>query len=121
VSPKRFKVRRRSRTAARIRWRLSERSRVTLRIDRARPGFRRGGRCVARRPRTGRIRRCTRYTRVGSFTRTRQAGRATVRFNGYMRSRALRPGRHRLTAIPRDTAGNRGRAKQTSFRVLRRG
>jgi hypothetical protein len=121
VSPKRFKVRRRSRTAARIRWRLSERARVTLRIDRARPGFRRGRRCVAGRPRAGRIRRCTRFTRVGSFTRTRQAGRATMRFNGYVRRPALQPGRHRLTAIPRDTAGNRGRARQTSFSVLPRG
>ena len=34
----------------RIRWRLSEPARVRLRVDRVRPGFRRGGRCVARRP-----------------------------------------------------------------------
>jgi hypothetical protein len=121
VSPRRFAVRRRTRTAARIRWRLSEPARVTLRVDRARRGFRRGGRCVARRPRTGRIRRCTRFARVGSFARTRQAGRATVRFNGFVKGRRLRPGRYRLTAIPRDAAGNRGKAKRATFRVRRRG
>jgi hypothetical protein len=121
VSPKRFAVRRRSRTATRIRWRLSERARVTLRVDRARPGFRRGGRCVARRPRAGRIRRCTRYTRVGSFTRTRDAGTARLRFNGHLRGRALRSGPHRLTATPSDMAGNRGNTRRTSFRVQRRG
>jgi hypothetical protein len=71
-------------------------------------------------PRTGRIRRCTRHTRVGSFRRTRNAGRSTARFNGYVRRRALRPGRYRLTATPRDLAGNRGSAKRTSFRVLSR-
>lgn len=120
VSPTRLAVRRRSRTAARIRWRLSERSRVTLRIDRARPGFRRGRRCVARRPQAGRIQRCTRFTRVGSLTRTRNAGGSTVRFNGYVRRRPLQAGRHRLTAIPRDAAGNRGRAKRERFRVVRR-
>jgi hypothetical protein len=121
VSPRRFVVRRRTRTAARIRWRLSEPARVTLHVDRARPGFRRGGRCVARRPRTSRIRRCTRFARVGSFTRTRQAGRATVRSNGFVNGRRLRPGRHRLTAIPRDAAGNRGKARRTAFRVRRHG
>jgi hypothetical protein len=100
VSPKRFTVRRR---ATRIRWRLSERARVTLRINR----------CVAR--------RCTKTKRVGSLTRTRDAGKATLRFNGRLRGKALRAGRYRLTAIPRDMADNRGSTKRTSFRVKRRG
>jgi hypothetical protein len=100
VSPKRFKVRRR---ATRIRWRLSERARVTLRVNR----------CVNR--------RCTRTKRVGSFTRTRNAGKTTLRFHGRLRGKALNAGRYRLTAIPRDMAGNRGSTKRTSFRVKRRG
>ena len=100
VSPKRFTVRRR---ATRIRWRLSERARVTLRVNR----------CVNR--------QCTRSKRVGSFTRTRDAGKATLRFHGRLRGKALRAGRYRLAAIPRDMAGNRGGTKRTSFRVKRRG
>jgi hypothetical protein len=107
ASPRRFVVRRRSRTAARIRWRLSEPARVTLRIERARTR-----RCVAR--------RCKRFTPVGSFARTRQAGKAVVPFNGYIQRRALRPGRYRLTAVPRDAAGNRGAANRRAFVVLRR-
>ena len=100
VSPKRFAVRRRSRTATRIRWRLSEPARVTLRVDRARPGFRRGGRCVARRPRgpdpavhAVQARRlvhphpCRRNGDGCASTATSEARRCV-------------PGRYRLTATP---------------------
>ena len=122
--PRRFAVRRRSpRSAAargtRIRWRLSEPARVTLRVDRVRLGFRRGERCVARRPRTGGVRRCKRFSRVGSFARTAQAGRTAVRFNGRVRRRALRLGRYRLTAIARDAMGNRSRARRAPIQVVR--
>jgi hypothetical protein len=38
----------------------------------------------------------------------------------FVRRRGLRPGRYRVTASPRDAAGNRGRAKQARFSILRR-
>jgi hypothetical protein len=123
VSPRRFAARRSARAAVargtRIRWRLSEPARVTLRVDRVRSGFRRGGRCVARRLQSGRIRRCARFTRVGSLVRTGQTGRTAVRFNGFVRRRALRPGPYRLTAIARDAVGNRAKARRAAFTVVR--
>jgi hypothetical protein len=114
VSPKRFTARDR----ARLRWRLSEPARVRMKVERARPGFRRGGRCVARRPRTGRVRRCTRFPDVGAFTRAGVQGRTSVRFHRFVRRHDLRPGRYRVTAVPRDAAGNRGTAKRARFRLV---
>jgi hypothetical protein len=117
MSPRRFSVPR----GTRIRWRLSEPARVTLRVDRVRRGYRRGERCVARRPRTGGVRRCKRFPHVGSFARVAQAGRTAVRFKGFVRRhRKLRPARYRLTAIARDGTGNRSRAKRVRFTVVRR-
>jgi hypothetical protein len=43
-----------------------------------------------------------------------------VRFNRFVQRPALRPGRYRVTALPRDAAGNRGRAKRARFTILRR-
>jgi hypothetical protein len=124
VSPQRFAVRRSARAAAargtRIRWRLSEPARLALRVDRVRLGFRRGGRCVARPPRSGRVRRCTRLVRVGSITRIAPRGTTSMPFNGFMRGRPLRSGRYRVTAIPTDAAGNRGKPKRAGFTVVRR-
>jgi hypothetical protein len=106
VSPRRFGAPRPARGArargTRIRWSLSEAARVTFRVDRTRPGARR------------------RVIRKGSFARTAPKGRATLRFTGFLRGRALRPGRYVLTAIARDAAGNRSRAKRTTFTVVRR-
>jgi hypothetical protein len=117
VTPRRFTERRR----ARVRWRLSEPARVKLTVDRVRRGFRRGGRCVASRPRSGRVRRCERFRRAGALTRAGKAGRNAVRFDGFVRRHDLGPGRYRITALPRDAAGNRGRAKRARFTLLRRG
>lgn len=116
VAPRRFTARRR----ARVRWLLSEPARVRIRVEQTRPGFRRGGRCVARRPRSRRVRRCTRLRHAGTFTRAGRTGRNAVRLDRLVRRRGLRPGRYRVTAVPRDAAGNRGRAKRTRFRVIRR-
>jgi hypothetical protein len=110
VSPRRFAPRRsnqaRVRAAAarstRIRWRLSEPARVFLRFDRVRSGFRRGHRCVARRPRSGRIRHCSRFVRVGSFSRTAAAGITSLRFRGRIGRHVLPVGGYRLTATARD-------------------
>ena len=129
VAPRRFAVRRsaqgRRTRGTRIRWRLSEPARVVLRVDRARPGFRRGSRCQAKRPRAGRARRCTRFVRVGSFARTAPAGTTSLRFNGFVRRRALPAGplpvdcdRHRRRAPHREGQARalHGRARLTHAR-----
>lgn len=127
VLPRRFAVRRSQRGArpggprahgARIRWRLSEPARVVLRVDRVRDGFRHGSRCQAKRPRSGRVRRCTRFVRVGSFRRIAGAGATSLPFNGFVQGRALRQGSYRLTAIATDAARHTAKAKRARFAVV---
>jgi hypothetical protein len=127
VRPRRFAVARRGVTVRRrtarsttIRWRLSESARVTLRVDRVRRGYRRGSRCVARRPASRRPRRCDRFVSVGSIVRAGSAGPNALRWRGHLNKRALAPGEHRITAIARDAAGNRSRARRARVRVLSR-
>ena len=124
VAPARFARRtgrgRSARGGSTIRWRLSEAATVRLRVQQARSGYRRGGRCVATRPSSGRVRRCTRFVTVGTITRRARAGRTSIRFAGYVRSRPLAPGRYRLSGQATDAARNASRTRRAPFRVVRR-
>lgn len=103
----------------RVAYSLSEAARTTFSVERAARGYRRGRRCVRRRPRRG-ARRCTRYVRLrGSFTHAGAAGLNRFRYMGRLRRRALRPGRYRLVATARDAAGNRSRPARRKFRIVR--
>jgi hypothetical protein len=104
-------VRRVSRRAFRVSYRLSRAARVRFRLQRARPGRRVGGRCVARRAARPRSRRCTRWNQVRAFAKRGRAGRNAFR----MRARGLRRGRYRLVARPTG-----GEAARRTFRVVRR-
>ena len=106
---------------ATVRYRLSENATTTFTVERVEKGRRRGSSCQ----RPSRANRggapCTRHVKLrGSF---RHAGRAgtlnTLRFSGRLSSRKLRPARYRLTAVPRDAAGNRGAARRLSFTIKR--
>jgi uncharacterized delta-60 repeat protein len=110
--------RRRAPVGTAFRYRLSEAARVTITIQRARPGIRRGKRCV--KPRRRRGRRCTRFVRVGRLVRESPQGRSRVRFNGRIRRRALRPGRYRAVLGAVDAAGNKSVARKLRFKVVRR-
>ena len=106
----RLRVRRVSRRAFRVGYRLDKASRVRFRVLRARPGRRSGGRCVPRRAAPRRGRRCTRWVQVRGFVKKGDAGPNRFR----MRARGLARGRHRLVARP---AG--GAAARRTFRVAR--
>jgi hypothetical protein len=78
-----------------FRFRLSERAKVTIRIDR----------------KVGR-----RYRKVKILTRRGLRGGAnTVRFSGRIKRKALAPGRYRATLRAVDGAGNRSRPRKTTF------
>jgi hypothetical protein len=78
----------------RVRYRVSERSTVTFRVER-----RAGGR----------------WSIAKSFTRRRNAGRGSVTF----RIRGLRAGRHRVVVRAQDAARNRSRRVSRRLRVFR--
>jgi hypothetical protein len=82
-------------------------------LERARPGFRSGRRCVARRPRRGAAKRCTRFVRAGRATRRAAvvgAGRLAIR-----RPRAR--GRYRIAVYALDAAGNRSATQRRALTV----
>ena len=100
----------------------SEAGRLTISIERARPGrkVRKSGKlvCTAVR-RAVRRGRCTLYRRTATLTRTIRAGRASIALSGRIRTKPMVPGSYRLTIAVRDAAGNVSRATRRTFTVLR--
>jgi hypothetical protein len=120
------RARRRVPRGTKIRFRLSEAAKVKLVIERKLPGRktrrRVGGRlrtvCVRPTRALRRARRCTRYVRAGTLTRTYAvAGAKTVSFSGRIGRRKLKVGKYRLTLTATDGAGNRSRAQRRAFTV----
>jgi hypothetical protein len=103
----------------RFRYALGESALVTMKIQRALPGRRAGGRCLRPRPRLRTARRCTRYRTVGALSRVARSGANSTRFSGRLGRRALRPGSYRALITATDTAGNRSAPQATRFRVVR--
>jgi DNA-binding beta-propeller fold protein YncE len=106
--------------ATTFRFWLSEPSALSLRIDRALPGWRVRGRCRAGRRRSIPPRvRCTRLRHVVTLRGQRPAGRGGLRFSGRVRGRRLVPGHYRATAAATDAVGNRSAPRTLRFRVVR--
>jgi hypothetical protein len=120
-TPRASQRRRRAPAGSAFRFRLSERSRVVIKIEGALPGRSVGRRCRAPSKRLRARRRCTRYQQSGSLTRrNRPKGRNLVRFSGRIGIKPLARGRHRVTVSATDAAGNRSKRKRTSFTIVRR-
>jgi len=84
-----------------VRYTLTERATVTFRVGR-------------RTRRKGKVR----YVAVsGTFRHTGPKGPNSVRFNGRLAGKRLKPGRYRLTAVARDDAGNASTPKSAELRV----
>ena len=103
-----------------VRFNLSEAASVTLTVTQRRPGRRKGKRCVAPTRKLRHAKHCPRTARLGSFTRSENAGAAIVSFNGRLRGSALRPGSYRLTLSPTDLAGNHGSPHSVKFTIVKR-
>lgn len=110
-------TRRRQAVGTRLRIRVSEPSRVVLRIVALQPGRRVGKRCVVR-ARTGRT--CIRATTRGTLNAGRVANLKRVVFTGRVRGRLLPPGRYRLVATATDPSGNRSAARAIIVTVVRK-
>jgi hypothetical protein len=107
------------RTGTTVSYVNTQASTTTFVVKRERAGFRRGRRCVARRPAGApRPKRCTRLVRAGSFTHADEAGRVSFRFSGRVGGRKLRPGRYRLRATAQNALG-RSAPLSKRFRVRR--
>jgi hypothetical protein len=108
-----------SRTGSAFKYTISERAKVTIRIERRGPGRRVGRKCRAPSPRLHKRKSCARYVPVGTLTRrARPAGRKTTAFSGRIGRKALKPGRYRATLRATDPAGNRSAVRRITFRVV---
>lgn len=104
---------------ATLTWRVDERATVAFTLARAARGFRSGSRCVARAPRTGRRRPCTRWLAAGTLPARTGEGAGTLRVTGRVGRRTLAPGRYRLTLRATDGAGNRSSPRTVAFTITR--
>jgi hypothetical protein len=106
---------------ARITFTLSAAASVELRFQKAEPG-RAVGKTCAKPSRANRGRpHCTRYATVGRFTVQGKPGANAVPFTGRRSARSLFPvGRYRLVATPTGASGDKGAARTTTLRIVRR-
>jgi PKD domain len=106
--------------AVRFRFRLSERARVRIAIQRGVAGRRKGRRCVAPGRARPRAKRCTRWVTITTLRSRAAPGPNSIRFAGKVRGRALRPGRYRGLALATDSVGNPSRPRSAGFRPVAR-
>jgi hypothetical protein len=104
----------------RFSWRLSEPARVTLRIERATSGRRKGRSCVKPTKKLRKAKRCTRWLRAGTLTRQSAAGTTKLAFSGRIGKKALKPGSYRAVVSAVDAAGNASAKRTIAFRVVKR-
>jgi hypothetical protein len=111
---------RKPKTGTKIRFTLSEPATVKLTFQARKRGFRKGRRCVAKRPKgVKHPRRCVRFVGKRSLTRKAKAAATSVKFSGRIGRRALKAGRYRVLVQATDAARNRSKAKALAFRVVR--
>jgi CSLREA domain-containing protein len=106
---------------ARVSYSSTQQATTTFRVQRKLRGYRKGRRCVLRRPAgVARPRRCTLFRRVrGSFTHQTAVGQNSFRFTGRLRGRKLRVGAYRLNAVARNSFGA-SKVRRAAFRIKRR-
>jgi len=125
--PRRFVVGRRStaltaklRRGSTLRFKLSERARVTISFERGVRGRRKGKRCVAPGAAPG-GRPCKRFVRVRRIRSLRRNGRAganKIRFSGRLRGRPLRAGLYRAVLRATDTGGLKAKPRRAPFKIV---
>jgi PKD repeat protein len=102
-----------------IRLTLSEAASVRIVIQREATGRRSGKRCVKATRANRKHKRCTQLISVGTLTRAGKSGRSTIAFSGRLGSKALAPGRYRLSTVATDAAKNASKATAARFVIVR--
>ena len=99
---------------------LSEAASVAHTIDQALPGRTVGGKCRPPTRANRNRRRCTRFRRIGSFTKQRPAGQTKQPLPSKVGGKKLGAGSFRATLAATDASNNRSARKSFSFRLTGR-
>jgi hypothetical protein len=103
-----------------LRLRLNEPARVRFRVLTKSTGRKVGKKCVKATRKNRKRKRCTKLTaKRPTFVRSAPAGRSKVKWSGRLHRKALRRGGYVLRAIPTDAAGNTGKSRSLSFKIVR--
>jgi hypothetical protein len=97
---------------------LSKDARVTLTIEQATAGRKKGRTCAKPSRSNRKGKRCVRYAKKGTLTRSGQKGQNEVAFSGRIGSKALKPGHYRVGIAGTDSAGQTGATQYGKFTVL---
>lgn len=112
ISPKRIGKR------SKAKFKLTEKSRVTLTVQRPTRGRLVGTSCRKQTNKNRKAKRCTRWVNVKSFRVNGRAGRTNaVKFTGRIGKTKLKRGKYRLRAIAVDSAKGKSLARAISFRI----
>jgi hypothetical protein len=107
-----------SAVGAKVFYKLSEPATTSVTIERGKPGFRQGKRCVKVKPK-GSAKPCTRYSALRpALSHQGSAGLNSFKYMGRLGKKALKIGTYRLSATATDAAGNRSKPVKKPFRVV---
>jgi hypothetical protein len=101
-----------------IRFKLSERAKVSVTIAARLTGRRVGKRCLAPTRANAKRAHCTRYVNKGVARATGVAGQNSVSFNGRAKGKALARGVYRATVSATDAAGNVSLPRTVAFTIV---
>lgn len=96
---------------------VSERATLRVKVERRGSGRKVGKRCVAPSRKNRRKRHCTRYTALGTVTRSSAGGATKLTIPTRIGKHRLTPGKYRLTITAVDTAGNVSKASTVTLTV----
>ena len=100
-------------------YRLETAGTMRIQVQRAMPGRRSGGRCVKPTRRLRKKRACTRWVTQHTLLRESKAGLNRVAYSGRVRSKALKPGRHRAVFTATASGYTQSAPSIVKFRVVR--
>jgi hypothetical protein len=104
-----------------IRYTLSEAAKARFTIERALSGRKSGKKCVKPSKTLSKKKKCTRYSAVGTLTRSKAvAGANKLAFTGRIDRKKLAPGNYRITLRATDAAGNVSKPRTTTFRIVKK-
>jgi hypothetical protein len=102
-------------------YRLSEPAAVTVTIQRAATGRRKGRACVKPTRKLRKKKKCTLYVTAGTLRRSGTAGANAVAFSGRIATKPLKPAKYRAQFTAADAAGNATRRPvSVGFKVVKR-